>query len=114
MSIGMTYDQYWYGDVRMTDAFRKAYKKKVEEKNYFLWLQGFYVYQAILDVAPILVTMPKKDAKVTPYAKEPIKIFDDEDKTKEEKEIQEENDALRMMLYMRQMVEAGKDWGKKE
>lgn len=109
MSIGMTWDQYWYGDVRMTDTFQKAHKIQLEKQNQLLWLQGRYVFDAICAVAPILVTMPKKGAQILPYPE--FQPLFQEEMTKKEQEEQEEKERLQAKLYMQQMMRAGKNWG---
>lgn len=109
MSIGMTYDQYWYGDVRMTEVFRNAHKIRMEEQNQMLWLQGQYVYNAICSVAPVLVTMPKKGAEILPYP-DFLPLFQDGE-TKRAQEEKEEKERLQAKLYMQQMMRAGKNWG---
>lgn len=109
MSMGMTWEQYWYGDVRMTGAFREAHKLRLEQRNQLIWLQGRYVFDAICAVVPVLVTMPKKDAKILPYPD--VQPLFPKGPTQEELEEQEKLEALRAELYMRQMVRAGKNWG---
>lgn len=52
MSIGMTYEEYWDGSSDLCKYYRKASELKRQEQNYFSWLQGAYVYQAILSAAP--------------------------------------------------------------
>lgn len=111
MSMGMTWEQYWYGDVRITGAFLEAHKLRLEQQNQMLWLQGRYVFDAICSVVPVLVTIPKKDAKILPYPK-PTSLFGHEP-SEEELEEQERKEALRAELYMRQMIRAGKNWGGK-
>ena len=47
LSIGMTYDQYWYGDPLMVRTFYKAHKLKEQLADQQAWLQGQYVMAAI-------------------------------------------------------------------
>lgn len=79
----MTYEQYWNGAVDMVIYYRKAHEMSLERQNQMLWLQGMYVYEAICDCVPVLVTMPDKHAKIREYAKKPYPITQhmvDEDK----------------------------------
>ena len=46
LAIGMSSAEYWDGDPSLTRYYRKAYKLKQEEKNYNMWLQGMYIYNA--------------------------------------------------------------------
>ena len=57
MSIGMTYHEYWDGDSMMAKYFREAEERKRERENYNAWLQGVYIYEALLD-ACLLYTSP--------------------------------------------------------
>ena len=86
MSIGMTYDEFWHGDVSMVRAYRKAQELRDKRKNQELWLQGMYVYEAICDVAPILHAFAKKGTKPEPYAKEPYPITEADVREREERE----------------------------
>ena len=73
LSIGMTTDEYWYGDCLLVRAFRKADELNRRRQNEMLWLQGAYVYEALLDVSPVLNAFSKKP-KARPYATEPYAI----------------------------------------
>lgn len=86
MSIGMTYDEFWYGEPERVVAYRKADEIRRKKLNEQLWLQGMYFYEALCDVAPILVSMPKKDAKIQKYSIEPYALTVKEQKKQSEKE----------------------------
>lgn len=51
LAMGMSAEEYWEGDNTLPLFYRKAYKLKVknerEEKNFFAWLQGRYIADAI-------------------------------------------------------------------
>lgn len=74
MSLGMTYEQYWDGDVWMVRDFFKSHKLKLEEQNRQAWLQGMYVYSAIGSMAPILRAFSKA-RKPEEYMSGPIDIY---------------------------------------
>ena len=63
----MTYDQYWNGDANLPRYYRKADKIRQERINAEAWLHGLYIYEALCDVAPVMVAFPKKGAKPKPY-----------------------------------------------
>lgn len=86
MSIGMTYDEFWFGKPERAKYYRKAYELKKKQLNEQLWLQGMYFFEAICDVAPILVAMPKKDAKIQPYSTEPYALTVKEQEERERRE----------------------------
>ena len=66
ISIGMTYEQFWYGDVTMTKMYLEAYKMKekreIEKSKWITWEQGLYVYEAICNVSPVLRAFSKAKA----------------------------------------------------
>lgn len=70
MAMGMTYDQFWDGDVFMAPMFRKAYEIRLDMENLAQWKQGLYIYDAICAVAPILRAFSKAKRPL-PYPKEP-------------------------------------------
>lgn len=71
MALGMTYEQYWYGDVRMTAAFRKADEIRKEQADRDMWAQGMYIYDAISRLFPIPIAFAGKNAKQQPYVEKP-------------------------------------------
>ena len=80
LSMGMSTDEYWNSDSALTTAYRKAYKLKWEDRNRALWLQGEYIYEALVYVAPIFNAMSKKGTKAHPYPSEPHDLFPDKPK----------------------------------
>ena len=87
LSIGMTYEQYWDGEPKLTAYYRKADELRSNRKNQELWLQGMYVYEAICDASPILHAFAKKGAKPLPYTTSPYPLTESEQKhNAEEKE----------------------------
>lgn len=88
MAMGMSYDEYWNGDPMAMRDYRKAYKIKTKNDNFLLWLQGMYIYEAIIDIAPILIPFAK-NPKLQPYPKQPYDLYpEDKEKTAKEKEIE--------------------------
>ena len=73
LSIGMTYDLYWYGDPWLVKAYHEAHEMRIEEMNYEKWLQGLYIYQGIGARTPVLNPFSKKK-KADEYPKEPLVI----------------------------------------
>lgn len=102
MAIGMTYDQYWYGDVRMTRAFIEADKIKQERKNAEMWLQGMYIYDAISRLAPILNGF-SKNPKALEYPRNP---YPTKETKKKQSEKQVENEKLKAQLFFKQWASA--------
>ena len=96
MSIGMSYEQFWYEDCWVAKAYLKAYKLKKEQLNEQFWLQGMYIYEALVDVSPILHAFSKKGTKPLEYPKEPYPLHKKEEKkvTEQEQYIEREKAEL--------------------
>ena len=115
ISIGMTYEQFWYGDVEMTRAYQKAFKVKQRreaiETKWTIWEQGLYIYEAFCDVSPILRAFSKA-TKPLQYSKEPYEIdkFYDEyyqDERQIEKEENEKKvEIARAQIYFKNWAQA--------
>lgn len=87
MSIGMTYEEFWYKDVRLVEYYRRADELRTRKRNQELWLQGAYFYEALLDASPMFrLSMSKRTIKPEPYAKEPYPVTADEVREREERE----------------------------
>ncbi len=98
LSIGMTEDQYWNGDCALPKYYREAEKLRRERFNQEAWLQGMYIYDSMLRVAPVLRAFVKKGTKPKPYVEEPYSIS-----PKTEKEVQtskEKKTAQKGKVYM--------------
>lgn len=100
LSIGMTAEQYWDGDCYLARDYRKAFEMQKRRQNQMLWLQGAYVYNAILSASPILQAFAKKGTKPGPYLEYPIPLDD-----KEAREQQEEKER-RAYAKMKQRMNA--------
>lgn len=88
LSIGMTYEQYWFGPCGIHKAYRDASIQKAKHENWRAWLQATYIYEALCDVAPIL-SMRSKATKPVPFLKEPYDITEEDRRKREEKEARE-------------------------
>ncbi len=85
MSIGMSYDDFWNGDVSMVEAYRKADELRLKQRNYELWLQGMYVYEALCDASPLFRFTMNRTVKPESYLKEPYPITPMEAREREER-----------------------------
>lgn len=97
MSFGMTYEQYWDGDVFAHQMYRKAMKQKTIAENKMLWLQGMYIYEALLDVGRYTKAFSK--AKPMPYPKEPYDLFAEEKRRREEREQKERYERIKQKVH---------------
>ena len=102
ISIGMTYEQFWYGDPTIAEMYLKAYrikeKREAEKIKWTTWEQGLYVYEAICDVSPILRAFSKA-TKPLPYPEKPHGLDENEKKDEKIKEIEEERDMYRTQIF---------------
>ena len=106
MSIGMTYEQYWDGDNDLPVYFRKAEKMRADRENTFLWIQGRYIYDALLAVAPMLHAFNKKP-KPGDYVERPYPLTKAEAEALEEERAKAKQEQLLAMMEAR-MVELNK------
>lgn len=109
MAIGMTYEQYWYGDPLMVRAFYKAEQLRQQRMNEEAWLIGAYTYRALDSTVGNM--MRKKGAKPSEYPEKPVELVKQEE-TKAEKEEREDKEEVYALAYMTNMVMAGKNWHK--
>lgn len=101
LSIGMTYEQYWYDDPFLLKAYYRAEEIRQRKRNNEMWLQGLYVYQAVGGLIH-LANPFTKERRAKPYLKQPIAL------SEEELAEQEREKYNRFVEYMHKRVEAGK------
>lgn len=92
----MTWEQYWYGDVWMVEAFRETNRIKQEIKNQNFWLQGMYFYDALSCVAHNALN--RKGTKLAKYPEKPYELGK---KEQWENEQIAENERLKAQLFFR-------------
>ena len=114
----MTYDQFWNQDVCLVKAYREASKIKRDLRNQDLWLQGAYIYEAILDAAPVLrFSFNKKPPKPIPYRDQPIDIHGrgrkQDEKQEEPLSVEEKSDKKAKAMMEMFMVSINKKFEKK-
>lgn len=84
LSVGMTYEQYYDGDVDLCKYYRKSDEIKKDRQNEMLWLQGLYIYDALIKVAPAFRSMGA--SKPDDYPKEPYPLTEKEQLRREERD----------------------------
>lgn len=77
MAFGMSYAEYWDGEADLARYYRKANELKKQVWNERAWMQGAYIYEAILDAAPVLNPMAKKP-EARPYLDKPYPLTNKE------------------------------------
>lgn len=102
ISIGMTYEQFWYEDPTIAKMYLEAFKLKeqreAEKTKWLTWEQGLYVYEAICDVSPVLRAFSKA-TKPLPYPEKPHGLHKSEEEDKRIKEIEKERDMYRTQIF---------------
>ena len=97
MALGMSYEDYWYGDNDLVKYYREADTFRKRIRNEELWLQGMYFAQAI-------ATNFDKKAK---YPEKPFDIFP---KTAIEKQAEAEAERKKIIAHFTALKE---QWEKK-
>lgn len=92
MSIGMTYDEFWYGEPERARYYRDSHILKCKSKNQELWLQGMYFIHSIT-----VALDPKGKAK---YPEKPFDIFP---KTEAEKKAEAERERRKVIDFFTQL-----------
>lgn len=102
MSIGMAYNDYWYGDCDLVKMYLKAYQLKIEREqhqaNYNNWLMGAYIYEIVTKLAPIFNPFIK--GKCKPYRAKPLPI------TQEEIDREEQQARNKRLLLLKDRLQA--------
>lgn len=102
ISIGMTYEQFWYGDPTIANMYLEAFKikekREAEKVKWMTWEQGLYVYEAICDVSPILRAF-SKSTKPLPYPEKPYGVENIQKEDKKLKEVEKERDMYRTQIF---------------
>lgn len=106
MSYGMSYDEYWHGDAYVVKFYKEAHRLKLQAQDENNWMQGMYVYEAILDCSPILHAFSKKGTKPLQYCEKPYLADRLKEKTKEEIEQEKENERLKFIIQMNNWFQA--------
>lgn len=86
LSIGMSADEFWRGDVFLAKAYRKADEIRTERMSAQCWLQGLYIYEALCDVSPIFNPFAKVGTRPHPYPSEPHPLRPQNETQKREEE----------------------------
>ena len=70
IQYGMPLDEFWHGDLRLLEAYQKAYMR---DKSYTAWINGAFIFEANSKVNAN-ANRTKKSDKVQEYAqwKDPI------------------------------------------
>ena len=101
LAIGMSYEEFWYKDPHIVKYYLDAEKERLHRRNEEMWLQGFYIYQAIGAFSEILPAFPKKGAKIRPYLSEPVSLSEAEQQAKAERKEAERIERIKQKMLAR-------------
>ena len=110
MAIGMTYEQYWYGDPLMVRDYYKADKLRRERIDEQAWLSGLYIVKALDAVVGNMFR--ESGQSPAEYPSDPLTVLIKKEKEAEKSEKDKEQEALWAEAWMSSFVQAGKNWKK--
>jgi hypothetical protein len=93
MSIGMTYDEFWFQDVDLVRVYRKADDLRRRRQSEALWLQGVYVRDALLCTVGNMFS--GKSATKHEYPREPYPVTQEQIEEREEREARNRQEKIR-------------------
>ena len=93
MFFGMTYEQFWDGDVSAHKAFRECYKLRAKKRNEEMWVQGMYFYEALCNASSLFRGM--KPSRPQQFRDKPYDLFEDDRKRREEEEQKAKYERMR-------------------
>ena len=86
MAMGMSYREFWHCNTKVHMAYRKAWEQKKQYRNWEMWMQGAYFYDALLKVAPVMrAAFGKGRVEPGKYAETPYPLTEKEAKAIEER-----------------------------
>lgn len=96
MSYGMSYDEYWHGDIDLPEYYIMAHRERMRHENKRAHLEGAYTFVALSRSLHNAFRKPEDEA--IPYLEEPFDIFGDKpQETEEERKERELKEAQKRM-----------------
>lgn len=85
MAMGMTWEEYWNQNTKVHKAVREAWEQQKQYDNWKMWMQGAYIYEALLKVSPVMrASFGKGKVEAGKYSTEPYPLTEKEAKEREE------------------------------
>lgn len=109
MSLGMSREEFWDGDISATYDYLEAQRYKDKKQNENAWLCGMYTFHALSVICANLFS--KNANKSVEYPNEPYKIYLTEKEMEIERKKQEEQSAERAKLQLELLVNKFKEIG---
>lgn len=99
MGIGVSFDDFWYGDYCRLKYAVEAYRARLEYDNRIAWLTGLYVYDAMSVVMANSFGKGKKQK----YFEQPIEIIPHEE-TEAEKRAKQRKEQEKIQRHFEHMI----------
>jgi hypothetical protein len=99
LSIGVTYEQYWYGVPEIAKMYREAHKLRRKRTNEELWLNGIYMAEAITATVGNMFSKQKYE-----YPTEPKPITEAEIEERREREKRERMERMKAKFIARALA----------
>lgn len=109
MAIGMTYEEFWEKDCEMVKAYRQAERIKRKQRDWDLWLQGRYFYDALCSVSPVLHAFAKNGTEPEPYLEEPYPRTEEDLKKIQDKIMKQNAEGFRALVALKNEERRQKD-----
>lgn len=93
LSIGMTYEQFWYERAEMALMYRKAYELKNRQRNQELWIQGLYIVDAL--TTTVCNMFAKKSTEKFTYPTEPYALSEAEIQERKEQQAKAKMECMK-------------------
>lgn len=110
----MSRGEYWHGDNDLPKVYREKHQYEMEQRNHELWLQGLYIYEALLCASPVFHDFAK-NPKPLPYREKPFDITQraveetEENKKEQAQELQKNHLLAWMQKVNKKMRERDND-----
>lgn len=105
MALGMTYDEYWYGEVTATRMYFEADRLRQKRYDEEAWLQGMYIYDALTKASPLFRAFAPRGTRASPYPKSPYGMGNKKQNESAKKQ-EEENERLKAILFFKNWARA--------
>ena len=103
MAMGLSYEDFWYGDPEKAKFVREAFVYSQEVRNREMWIMGRYVYDAIFANSPVLRAFSSASSPNS-YTSEPYPITNRT--LKEYKDKKEYEEQMRVQADAMAQIEA--------
>ena len=117
LSVGMSFEDYWDGDNTMVRYYRRKDEFERDRRNFDLWLQGAYIYEALLCVCPAYDSFSKHRTP-QPYREQPLPLNEkqvvQQQEEKERKLMEANREAMEeAMIRVNKRFKSQKEGGQK-